>query len=93
MASEWNQGINLIMRDRVRREARKDLLAGQITINEYRKEIGMSPLPPDQGDVFIQPEGSITIGSDVLAKLLRQYGIVDIDEIEQFLKLLEDKSE
>lgn len=77
----------------MRESARKDLLAGVITINEYRAEIGMPVLPPERGDVFIEPERHTAIHIDDLSKLLRLYGIVDPDEIEQLLKLAADKSD
>lgn len=39
--------------------ARDNLLAGGISLNEYRQEIGLDPLPGKDGDVFYIP-GSVT---------------------------------
>ena len=79
--------------DSMRESARKDLLSGLITLNEYWAEIGMPLLPPEQGNVFLLPEGQTRIHRDDLAKLLRMHAIVDDDVVEQFLKLAADKSD
>ena len=71
-----------MMAQRMSEAARKDLLAGVITINEYLDLVGKPLLPPEKGDVCLEPEGFVTIGSDDFAELLREHGIVDLDETE-----------
>ena len=78
--------------DSMREDARKDYLTGSITLNEFRAAINMPLLPPEQGDVFLVPEGQKRIHSKDLAMLLRLHGIVDHDEIERLFKLAAEKS-
>ena len=88
MGDNWKTNLP----DAYEESLRKDFLAGLISLNEYLEATGMTPLPPEEGDVFYVPEGQQRIHKDDLEKLLLLRGI-EPQVIEGIVKRVKGESD